>query len=78
MTLEAPPDEKDVSEANIVKSNQKSLEPQASLNRDVAEDQDEAMHALVQIGSRFLKIWRIFILPCHKHGSDRVCKDNIM
>ena len=42
-TLEAPPDEKGDSGANIANSNQKSLEPQASLNRDMAEDQDEAV-----------------------------------
>ena len=42
-TLEAPPDEKGGSGANIADSNQKSLEPRASLNRDAAEDQDEAV-----------------------------------
>ena len=42
-TLEASPDEKGDSGANIANSNQKSLEPRASLNRDAAEDQDEAV-----------------------------------
>ena len=42
-TLEATPDEKGDSGANITNSNQKSLELRASLNRDAAEDQDEAV-----------------------------------
>ena len=42
-TLEATPDEKGDFGANIANSNQNSLGPQASLNRDAAEDQDEAV-----------------------------------